>query len=206
MVAVFSFRLSTAMMRWCSSENKSQKSKAILFTTYSTAFVVLILINSLLQPFTKSLSNLFFGITDYQNYFLVLILSASFEILIGKILSVLYNDDKIDSVELAKIGQKAENNFLGKPCGLMDQVACSYGGIVSIDFNKPEDPSIELINYSFEDKGYKLLVIDTGGDHADLTEDYAAIPFLELCIGVTHLETHLGTRLETHIYRMSNND
>jgi galactokinase len=102
--------------------------------------------------------------------------SASIEVLLGKILSVLFNDDAVDSVELAKIGQSAENIFLEKPCGLMDQVACSYGGIVAIDFKDPSTPVIEQIDYSFEDNGYRLLVIDTGGDHADLTDDYAAIP------------------------------
>jgi galactokinase len=102
--------------------------------------------------------------------------SASFEILIGKILSALFNNDKMDAFQLAKIGQKAENEFLSKPCGLMDQMACAYGGIIAIDFKNPNSPLIEEINYSFEDHGYKLLVIDTGGDHADLTEDYAAIP------------------------------
>lgn len=102
--------------------------------------------------------------------------SASIEILLGKILSVLFNKDSVDSVELARIGQKAENVFLEKPCGLMDQVACAYGGIVAIDFKDTSTPVIEQINYSFEDNGYHLLVIDTGGDHADLTDDYAAIP------------------------------
>lgn len=102
--------------------------------------------------------------------------SASIEVLLGKILSVFFNSDLIDSVELAKIGQKAENIFLEKPCGLMDQVACAYGGIVSIDFKEPSEPHIDSIEYSFEDNGYKLFVVDTGGNHADLTEDYASIP------------------------------
>lgn len=102
--------------------------------------------------------------------------SASIEVLIGKILSVLFNDDTLDSVELAKIGQQAENVYLEKPCGLMDQVACAYGGIVSIDFENPQTPLINSIEYSFEENGFTLLVIDTGGDHADLTEDYASIP------------------------------
>ena len=103
--------------------------------------------------------------------------SASIEVLIGKILSVLFNNDSVCSVDLAKIGQKAENIFLEKPCGLMDQMACAHGGIVAFDFENPKAPVIEPINYSFEENGYKLLVVDTGGDHADLTDDYAAIPF-----------------------------
>lgn len=102
--------------------------------------------------------------------------SASIEVLLGKIISVLFNHDSVDSVELAKIGQEAENVFLEKPCGLMDQVACAYGGIVSIDFQDPSAPRIDSLEYSFEKNGYKLLVVDTGGDHADLTDDYASIP------------------------------
>ncbi|MBB6479143.1 galactokinase [Spirochaeta isovalerica] len=102
--------------------------------------------------------------------------SASIEVLLGKILGVLFNDDSVNAVDLAIVGQKAENDFLHKPCGLMDQVACAYGGIVAIDFADPGRPIIESLHYSFEEEGYKLLVIDTGGDHADLTDDYAAIP------------------------------
>ncbi|MBI9100138.1 MAG: galactokinase, partial [Spirochaetaceae bacterium] len=102
--------------------------------------------------------------------------SASIEVLLGKIISLLFNKDSVDSVELAIIGQEAENIFLGKPCGLMDQLACAYGGIVAIDFENPSKPDITALDYSFNNNGYQLLVIDTGGDHADLTDDYAAIP------------------------------
>jgi len=102
--------------------------------------------------------------------------SASLEVLLGKILGLLYNNDSVGAVDLALIGQKAENEYLNKPCGLMDQVACAYGGIVAIDFADPGKPEVESIHYSFEENGYKLLVIDTGGDHVDLTDDYAAIP------------------------------
>ncbi len=102
--------------------------------------------------------------------------SASIEVFLGKILSVLFNKDSVDSVDLAKIGQKAENIFLEKPCGLMDQVACAHGGIVAIDFKDPSAPVIDRITYSFEENGFNLLVVDTGGDHADMTADYASIP------------------------------
>jgi len=102
--------------------------------------------------------------------------SASIEVLLGKILGLLYNNDAVGTVDLALIGQKAENEFLNKPCGLMDQVACAHGGIVAIDFGEPGKPEIESVSYSFEENGYKLVVIDTGGDHIDLTDDYAAIP------------------------------
>lgn len=81
MVAVLSFKLSTAMMRWCSNEKSIEKTKSILFTTYTTALVILVLLNLVLQPMTTNLSNLFFDVSDFRNYFVILIISASFEIL-----------------------------------------------------------------------------------------------------------------------------
>ncbi|MFA8343031.1 MAG: galactokinase [Rhodothermaceae bacterium] len=100
--------------------------------------------------------------------------SASFEVLIGEIFNSLFNENKIDPVEIAKAGQYAENKYFGKPCGLMDQVACAVGGIVKIDFNNPANPVVEKIDLTFGE--YSLLIVDTGGNHADLTNDYAAIP------------------------------
>jgi len=102
--------------------------------------------------------------------------SAVVEVLIGKILSVLFNNDSVDPVTVAKIGQFAENRYFGKPCGLMDQTACSVGGIIAIDFNNPQDPYVKKVDFNFSDYNYKVLVINTGGSHADLTEDYASIP------------------------------
>lgn len=102
--------------------------------------------------------------------------SASFEILVATILNVLYNDGGLSSVTLSKIGQAAENDFFGKPCGLMDQIACSTGGIVAIDFEDLAEPVIRGLDYSFREHGMELLVVDTGGNHADLTPDYAAVP------------------------------
>jgi galactokinase len=102
--------------------------------------------------------------------------SASIEVLIGTIFNHLYNEGKISPVDIAKIGQYAENEFFKKPCGLMDQVACAVGGIVAIDFIDPEEPEIEKINFDFSATGYSLLVVDTGGSHSDLTEDYSSIP------------------------------
>ena len=102
--------------------------------------------------------------------------SASVEVMICNIFNSLYNDDKVPKEELAKIGQWAENNYFGKPCGLMDQLACAFGGIISIDFINPEKPEIKKVNFDFESQGYKLLIVDTGGNHEDLTDDYAAIP------------------------------
>lgn len=102
--------------------------------------------------------------------------SAAYEGMIGVILSGLYNDMKVDSVEIAKIGQYAENVYFGKPCGLMDQMASSVGGAVFIDFKNPDEPIIKKIDFNLEKEGYALCIIDTGADHADLTDEYAAIP------------------------------
>lgn len=101
--------------------------------------------------------------------------SACFEICIGRIFSQLANDGNIPPVVLAKVGQKAENVHFGKPCGLMDQTASAVQGVVSIDFNDPADPVVREVAIDFARTGYQLVVVDTGGDHADLTPDYAAI-------------------------------
>jgi len=102
--------------------------------------------------------------------------SASIEILIATIFNVLYNEGIINKQELAKIGQYAENNFFNKPCGLMDQIACAVGGIVSIDFELPDKPQIKLVDFDFSKENFSVIVVNTGGNHADLTEDYASIP------------------------------
>ncbi len=102
--------------------------------------------------------------------------SASIEMLVGTILNSLYNGGTMDAHKLAVIGQYAENEYFGKPCGLMDQLAIATGGIVSIDFVDPQSPSVETIDFDFTAAGYSILVIDTGGSHADLTVEYAAIP------------------------------
>ena len=102
--------------------------------------------------------------------------SAAFEDMVGNILNHIYNDGKIDNVEIAKLSQYAENVFFGKPCGLMDQVACAVGGIVGIDFADPTAPVIEKIDFDITAAGYNLCIINTGGNHADLTDDYASIP------------------------------
>lgn len=101
--------------------------------------------------------------------------SACFEILITEIYNSLYNNDKVDAVERAIISQWVENNYFGKPCGLMDQLSISVGGFIAIDFYG-DKPKIEKNEFSFENNGYQLLVINTKGDHADLTSEYAAIP------------------------------
>lgn len=102
--------------------------------------------------------------------------SAAFESLIGTILSGLYNHMKVSSVDIAKIGQYAENVFFGKPCGLMDQMACAVGGLIYIDFLDKANPVIKQVPCDFEANQYSLCIVDTKGSHADLTDDYAAIP------------------------------
>ena len=102
--------------------------------------------------------------------------SAAFEDMIGNILNHLYNGGKVDNIEIAKFSQKAENLFFGKPCGLMDQVACAHGGIVAIDFETPASPVITPLSFDLTAAGYFLCIVNTGGNHADLTEDYASIP------------------------------
>ena len=102
--------------------------------------------------------------------------SACFEVLIGTIISWLYNDGDIDPLVLAQCGQYAENVYFNKPCGLMDQVACSVGGMVTIDFKDADHPAVEKINTQFSDFHLSLCIVDTKGSHADLTDEYAAVP------------------------------
>ncbi len=101
--------------------------------------------------------------------------SAAFEVLIGNILSGLYNDNTVDPVEIAKIAQRSENKYFGKPCGLMDQMASSVGGFTGIDFNDPSKPIIEKVSFDIKAHGHNLVIVNTGGNHADLTGDYADI-------------------------------
>ncbi|MEN8138109.1 MAG: galactokinase family protein [Bacteroidota bacterium] len=102
--------------------------------------------------------------------------SASFEVLIGAIFSHLFNDGKLDPVENAKIGQWAENNFFGKPCGLMDQTACAVGGFITIDFKDASNPIVKALDFDFAKTGYSLVITDTGGSHANLDSEYALLP------------------------------
>ena len=102
--------------------------------------------------------------------------SAAFETLIGTIVSGLYNDMTVDPVVIAQIGQFAENKYFGKPCGLMDQMACSVGNLVHIDFEDPSDPVVDKVDFDFSKTDYVLCITDTKGSHADLTDEYAAVP------------------------------
>jgi len=102
--------------------------------------------------------------------------SASFEVLIGTILSCLFNDSELDPITIAVIGQYAENNYFGKPCGLMDQTACAVGGFITIDFEDPSMPVVKKVDFDFTSTGFALVITDTGGNHADLNDEYASLP------------------------------
>ena len=101
--------------------------------------------------------------------------SAAFEVLVCTMLNYLYNDGKVDPVEIAKISQYSENVYFGKPCGLLDQMACSVGGFVRIDFEDTSKPVIEKIDFDFGKFGHLLVIVDTKGSHSDLTDEYAAV-------------------------------
>ena len=102
--------------------------------------------------------------------------SAAFEVLMGTILNTLFLDSQLTPVQIAQIGQWAENVYFGKPCGLMDQTASAVGGLVFIDFADLEKPVVKKVDYDFAKSGHALCIIDSGANHADLTEEYAAIP------------------------------
>ena len=102
--------------------------------------------------------------------------SAAYETLIGNIVSGLYNNMSVSAEEIAIIGQFAENVYFGKPCGLMDQMACSVGNMVHVDFADINNPKVEKVTFDCNKYGYSLCITDTKGSHADLTADYAAVP------------------------------
>jgi len=102
--------------------------------------------------------------------------SAAYEVLIGTIINHLFFEGKVSQPEIAQIGQYAENVFFGKPCGLMDQTASAVGGLVTIDFADKEKPDIRPVKFDFASCGHALCIIDSRADHADLTDEYAAVP------------------------------
>ena len=120
--------------------------------------------------------------------------SAAYEVLIGTIINNLFFDCKVSQPEVAMIGQYAENVFFGKPCGLMDQTASAVGGLVTIDFADKENPDIRPVSFDFSTTGHALCIIDSRADHADLTDEYAAIPgeLKALC-------AHFGKEVTTEI-------
>lgn len=102
--------------------------------------------------------------------------SAAFEVMVGTIINGLFANNEVNAIEIAKFGQYAENVYYNKPSGLMDQMASSVGSVVSIDFNSTEEPIVKKVDFDLEKQGYKLCIIDSGADHADLTDEYATIP------------------------------
>ena len=117
--------------------------------------------------------------------------SAAFEVLVSNIVNGLYNDAKVDAISIAKFSQFAEREYFGKPCGLLDQMASSVGGFTYADFNDPQNPIVEKINLDLSQSNHTLCVIDTGGNHANLTDDYADITLeckaVSECLGVEFL-------------------
>ena len=120
--------------------------------------------------------------------------SAAFEVLMGTVINCLFFGGKVSQPEIAQIGQYAENVFFGKPCGLMDQTASAVGGLVTIDFGKKDAPAIASVDFDFAACGHALCIIDSGADHADLTDEYAAVTreFKELC-------AHFGKEVLTQV-------
>ena len=102
--------------------------------------------------------------------------SAAYEVLLGTVINGLFCGGKVSPVEIARIGQYAENVYFGKLSGLMDQTASAVGGIVAIDFKEPVAPEVQKLDFRFETTGYSLCIIDSGADHADLSDEYSAIP------------------------------
>jgi len=117
--------------------------------------------------------------------------SAAFEILMGAIFSALYNNHSIAPLPLAEAAYRAENRHFGKPCGRMDQMACALGGIRMIDFGNPAAPAVTGIDFDFPSAGYVLCVVDSCTSHADLTEDYAAIPRDMAAVAAAFGQEHL---------------
>ncbi len=117
--------------------------------------------------------------------------SAAFEVLVSNIVNGLYNEAKVDAVSIAKFSQFAEREYFGKPCGLLDQMASSVGGFTYADFNDPQNPIVQKISLDLSQSGHTLCVVDTGGNHANLTGDYADITLeckaVSECLGVEFL-------------------
>ncbi len=102
--------------------------------------------------------------------------SAAYEVMLGKVFSALWCDDCVDAVTLAQVAQTAENKHFGKPSGLMDQIGCAVGGMVGIDFADAANPCVTRVPFDLSAAGYRLCIVNTGGSHADLNDDYASVP------------------------------
>lgn len=138
---------------------------------------------SLIRGVTYKFKEMGYDITGFDAYITSNVLqgsglssSAAYETAIGTIINGLFCNNEVSFVEIGKIGQFAENVYFGKPCGLMDQMASSVGGIITIDFEDTQKPVIKNVNFDFTKSGHSLCIIDTGADHADLTDEYASIP------------------------------
>ncbi len=126
--------------------------------------------------------------------------SAAVEVLFGTIFNALFNDGRIGPEEIARAGQYSENVYFGKPCGLMDQMASAVGGVVAIDFRNPKVPEIQKLAFDFNAHGFDILIVDTGGNHLDLTDDYASIPTeMKLVAGFFGSETLRDVDVECFI-------
>lgn len=137
---------------------------------------------TLVQGVAAGIKNLGFKVAGFDAYTTSDVMggsglssSAAFEVLIGSVFSYLYNDGKVSAVDIAKVAQYSENVFFGKPCGLLDQMASSVGTFVTIDFKSTSEPVIKKVDFDFASSGYSLCIVDTGGNHSDLTDDYAAV-------------------------------
>ena len=138
--------------------------------------------NALIRGVAAGLKNRGYDICGFDGYVHSTVLSgsglsssAAFEVLTVKIISSLCGYE-VDAVERAIISQFAENKYFGKPSGLMDQTASSVGSLIAIDFEDPQNPKVEKVDYDFSEKGYNLVITNTGGSHADLTHAYSTIP------------------------------
>lgn len=137
---------------------------------------------ALIRGVCKRLTELGYAIGGFDAYTTSRVLkgsglssSAAFEVLVVTMLNHFYNEGRIDEVQNAQIAQYAENVYFGKPCGLMDQTTCAVGGFVTIDFKDFSNPIVRKVDFDFATSGFSLVIVDTGGNHADLNEDYAAL-------------------------------
>lgn len=137
---------------------------------------------TLVQGVAAGIKNLGFEISGFDAYTMSDVMggsglssSAAFEVLIGSVFSYMFNGGRISAVDIAKVAQYSENVFFGKPCGLLDQMASSVGTFVTIDFESTSEPIIKKVDFDFASSGHSLCIVDTGGNHSDLTDDYAAV-------------------------------
>lgn len=161
---------------------------------------------SLVAGMIKAVQEFGFQISGFRAYISTEVISsagvsssASFEMLLCSMINYFFNDGKLDYTSYAKIGQYAENHYWDKASGLMDQMACAVGGPILLDFS--EDVSYEKLNFGFEDFGYRLVIVNTGKGHADLSQEYSDVPVemkeIAKRLGVSRLaESDMETLME----------